>query len=136
VKYGRSDYKWRTDARLTAAQVRAAHRLHIEGGLSIRELGRQMWERFGYASPQSCSNSLSDLFKRAGLQARDRVEATVKASTTHGRGARADKAAYKRWHRELFGPWPSDRKRVALPTDPNTRSWLGIEPEFPDEETP
>lgn len=109
-KYGRSDYKWRTDARLTPAQVRAAYHLHIEGGLSIRELGRQMWERFGYSSPHSCANSLSDLFKRAGLKARDRVDATVKVSTTHGRGARKSKAAYKRWHRATFGPWPSDRK--------------------------
>jgi hypothetical protein len=109
-RYGRAEYKWRTDARLTAAQVRAAHRLHVEAGLSIRELGRQMWERFGYANEKSCANSLSDLFKRAGLPARDRIEATVAASTTHGRGARADKAAYKRWHRHTFGPWPSDLK--------------------------
>lgn len=106
MKYGRADYKWRTDAKLTAAQVRAAHRVHIEAGVSIRELGRLMWERFGYASPQSCSNCLSDLFKRAGLKARDRVDATVKASTKHGRGARNNKAAYKRWHRATSGRGP------------------------------
>jgi hypothetical protein len=111
VKYGKREYKWRTDARLTAAQVRAVHRLHVEAGLSVRELGRQMWQRFGYSSPQSCANSLSDLFKRAGLRARDRVEATVAASTTHGHGARAEKAAYKRWHRATYGPWPSDRRQ-------------------------
>ena len=111
TRYGRAEYKWRCDAKLTAAQVRAAHRVHIEAGISLRELGRQLWERFGYSSPQSCSNSLSDLFKRAGLKARDRVDATVKASTTHGLGARANKAAYKRWHRATFGPWPSDSKR-------------------------
>lgn len=119
-KYGPTEYKWRVDAKLTAAQVRAAHRLHVDGNVSIRELGRLMYERFGYSSPQSCSNCLSDLFKRAGLRARDRVAATVLASTTHGRGARANKAAYKRWHRETFGPWPSDapdRRRVYRTAD-------------------
>lgn len=109
----RAQYKWRVDAKLSKAQVRAAHRLHIEGGVSIRELGRLLYERHGYASPQSCANSLSDLFRRYGLQARDRIEATRAASRKHGRGARAEKAAYKRWHRAEFGPWPSDKKKAA-----------------------
>lgn len=105
-----SPYRYRRDARLTRAQVLAAHQLHIEGGMSIRELGRRLWERNGYASAKSCANSLSSLFATLGLEARDRIEATRAASTTHGRGARKDKAAYKRWHRETFGPWPSDRR--------------------------
>ena len=102
-------YKWRTDAKLTRAQALAAYKLHIEGGVSIRELGKLMWERYGYSSPHSCANSLSDLFKRLHRPARDRVQATILASTTHGRGSRANKAAYKRWHRETFGPWASDK---------------------------
>lgn len=110
---GGSRYRLRTDAKLTRAQIVAAHRLHIEAGLSIRELGRRLYERYGYASPRSCANSLSDLFATVGLSARDRVEATRLASTTHGKGARADKAAYKRWHRAEFGPWPSDRNKAA-----------------------
>jgi hypothetical protein len=105
-----SRYRYRKDAKLTRAQVIAAHKLHIDGGLSIRELGRRLWQPYGYASARSCANSLSDLFKTLGLPARDRVAATVAASTTHGRGARRDKAAYKRWHRSEFGPWPSDKK--------------------------
>ena len=104
------DYRWRKDAKLTRDQVATLHRLHVEHGISIRELGRQLWERHGYASAHSCANSLSDLFARQHRTARDRVEATRLASTTHGKGARADKAAYKRWHRETFGPWPSDIK--------------------------
>ncbi len=102
------DYKWRADAKLTRDQAVVLHRIHIEGGLSIREIARQVWERYGYANAHSCANSLCDLFKRLHRPARDRVEATRIASTTHGRGARAEKAAYKRWHRETFGPWPSD----------------------------
>ncbi len=94
--------------KLTPEQVAAAHRLHWDGGLSIRELGRQLYERLGYSSAKSCAMALSTAFARAGLHRRDRIAATVAASTTHGRGSRADKAAYKRWHRETFGPWPSD----------------------------
>lgn len=109
-------YKWRRDAKLTRQQALAAYRLHIEGGYSIRELGRLLWERHGYSSPQSCANSLSDLFRRLHRPARDRIAATVAVSTTHGRGARADKAAYKRWHRATFGPWPSDLHRDRSPT--------------------
>jgi len=99
--------------KLDERQIAAAHRLHIEGGLSLRELGRQLWERLGYSSPHSCAQALSDAFRRAGLPRRDRVAATIAASTTHGRGARANKAAYKRWHRATFGPWPSDHRRHA-----------------------
>ena len=85
-----SPYRYRKDAKLTRDQVVAAHRLHTEGGYSIRALGRLLWQRYGYASEKSCANSLSDLFATVGLPARDRIEATRIASTTHGRGARAD----------------------------------------------
>lgn len=100
----------RATRRLTDDQVRAAHRLHIDGGLSIRELGRRLYGQYGYASPHACANRLSDYFMLLGLPRRGRIEATIAASTTHGRGARADKPAYKRWHRATFGPWPSDLK--------------------------
>lgn len=99
--------------KLSPEQVQAAHTLHMAGGLSLRELGRRLWEQLGYSSAHSCAQALSDAFRRDGLPRRDRVEATRAASTTHGRGARADKAAYKRWHRSAFGPWPSDRKPAA-----------------------
>jgi hypothetical protein len=98
--------------KLTTEQVRAAHRLHVEG-MSIRELGRRLHERYGYATAHSCANALSAAFMRHGLERRERLEATIAASITHGRGARADKAAYKRWHRATYGPWPSDRKAAA-----------------------
>jgi hypothetical protein len=112
----RAGYTWakpHPSRKLTTRQIQAAHTLHIDGGLSIRELGRQLYSRHGYATAKSCAVALSDAFRQHGLRARDRVEATVAASTTHGRAARADRAAYKRWHRETFGPWPSDRTAVS-----------------------
>ncbi len=110
-------YKHRADAKLTRAQVRAAYVLYRDRGLSLRAVAGLLWERFGYASQASCANSLHDLFVGEGFLLRDRVAATVAASTTHGRGARADKASYKRWHRSEFGPWPSDRKPSAVPLE-------------------
>lgn len=94
--------------KLTAAQVRAAHVIYEQRGLSLRQLGALLWERYGYASPQSCANALHDLFRAQGLPRRDRIAATIAANTVHGRGARNDRAAYKRWHRRTHGRWPSD----------------------------
>lgn len=80
--------------RMTSEQIRAAHLLHVREGVSIRELGRLLWERFGYASAKACANSLSKSFRLHGLAARDRVEATVMASTVHGLATREAKRAY------------------------------------------
>lgn len=70
--------------RLTDEQVRAAHRLHMEGGLSMRELGRRLYQRFGYSNAKSCGQALSTAFALLDLPARDRIEATRRASTIHG----------------------------------------------------
>jgi hypothetical protein len=82
--------------KMTPEQIRAAHMLHMRQQLSIRELGRMLWERFGYASPRACANSLSNQFKVHGLAARDRLEATVLASTVHGLSTREGKRNYTR----------------------------------------
>lgn len=97
-------------ARLTREQVFAVHKLHIDGGLSMREIARRGYEQWGYASEKSCLSSLCDLLASYGLERRDRIEATIAASTTHGHGARNNKAAYKRWHRRAFGFWKSDKR--------------------------
>lgn len=102
-------------ALLTRDQIFAVHKLHTTGGLSMREISRRGWQQWGYSSSHSCLNSLCELLDSYGLDRRDRVAAAVAASTTHGRGARANRAAYKRWHRATFGPWPSDAKPAALP---------------------
>ena len=103
-------------AKLTDEQIRYAHRLHIEGRLSLNELGRRLWKRFGYASPGACANSLSYLFKDRGLRARDRIEQTVISSTKHGHARRSrrdgteeglrQEREYRRWLRDQRG-WRS-----------------------------
>jgi hypothetical protein len=100
---GKPAGKW---GKLTDEQIRAAHLVYVERGLSMRKLGALLCERFGFASAQSCSQALWSGFQRLALPARDRIEATVAASTTHGRGARRDQAAYKRWRREQQGYRP------------------------------
>lgn len=79
-----SRYRRRRDARLTERQVLAAHKLYIAKGWSLRTLAAVLWQPMGYANAKSCANSLWEMFVAAGLPRRDRIEATVRASTTHG----------------------------------------------------
>lgn len=84
---GRAGYTWPNPhplRRLTAAQVTAAHRLHIDGGLSLRELGRQLHAKLGYSSAHSCAMALSAAFKRDGLERRTRAEAVHLANEARG----------------------------------------------------
>lgn len=104
-------YRHRSDAKLTRAQVKAAYVLYRDEGLTLRALGALLYERFGYASAASCANSLHDLFKGEGFLLRDKNKLMAERNFRHGKGARKDKAAYKRWHRATFGPWPSDLER-------------------------
>ena len=121
--------RWHANAKLTEEQVRALHSFHITRGMSIRELARQGWARWGYASEKSCLVSVCSLMDSLGLERRDRIDATVLASTKHGKGSRANKAAYKRWHRQTFGPWPSDRDRRRTGQDnPPGNPQEGLEP--------
>lgn len=79
---GRAGYTWPKPhplRRLTTEQIHAAHRLHL-AGMSIRELGRQLYERHGYASAKSCATALSEAFARHSLEARDRAEAAAAAN--------------------------------------------------------
>lgn len=69
--------------KLSPEQVAAAHKLHA-AGMSIRELGRQLWLKLGYASPGSCANAISDAFKRGGLARTPAAEMTRRRCTTHG----------------------------------------------------
>lgn len=69
--------------KLTDDQVRAAHVLYRRGE-SLRAIARRIYRQAGYASARSCANSLHDHFVRLDLPRRDRIEATIAASTTHG----------------------------------------------------
>jgi hypothetical protein len=104
----RRPFKRGVPARLTDDQFEVLHKAHIRGA-SIRDLGRQVWQAAGYSSPKSAAVAISSGFKRLHLPARDRVEATVQASTTHGHGSRTNKAAYRRWHRRQTGEVRDER---------------------------
>lgn len=55
-----------------------------ETGVSARTLGRELHKVLGYKSPQSCEAAIGIAFKRYGLPRRDRIQATILASTTSG----------------------------------------------------
>lgn len=86
--------------KLRDQSVQALHLAHMDGR-SIRELGEMIYVKAGYSSAHSAANSISAAFKRLGLPARGRLEATILASTIHGRAQRKpdnkdDKLAYRR----------------------------------------
>jgi hypothetical protein len=87
-------------AKLTDAQIRAAHLIYDKGGLSLRGIAEQLWQQHGYASASSCRQSLLEGFIRLGLPRRDRVEAARAASTIHGR---RNGDGYRRWLRQERG---------------------------------
>lgn len=64
----------------------AAHAIHrkYQTGVSARTLGRELHQVLGYKTPQSCADSICRAFHRHGLPTRDRIEATVLASTKNG----------------------------------------------------
>lgn len=91
----------RPDRKISPEQIKAAHKLHWDGGMSINELGRQLWQRLGYSSAVCCANQIGAAFQREGLPRRDTVAASVAASTTHGlAGFCGRKPGYRRWLRE------------------------------------
>lgn len=71
-------------SRITEERARLLNRIHIEQGVSMNRLAETLWGQLGYASQRSCLGAISAAFKRHGLPARDRIEATVAASRTHG----------------------------------------------------
>lgn len=95
----RRAYKRRTDAKLTERHVKMAYAAYQQGH-SLRAIAKRIYEDAGYSSFKSCANALHVAFQREGLPLRNRIAATVKASTTHGHAPRNDKAGYKRWLRE------------------------------------
>lgn len=85
--------------KITTAQARAAWVCHYDGGLSLRELGRQLWERFGYASPHSCAVALEQAWKREGWPIRSRLEAVRLENARRGYVTGRDRNTYRRQRR-------------------------------------
>ena len=98
----RQPFKRGVPARVTDQQLVVLHAAYMRG-LSLRKLGAQVYERLGYKNAKSASVAIHAGFKRLHLPLRDRIEATVAASTTHGKASRDNKAEYRRWHRRETG---------------------------------
>lgn len=91
-------------AKLTDDQLRALYRAYIFHGLSANALAKRIYRKVGYSSHGSAGTAIGKGWKRLGLPARDRIEATVLASTTHGMGRRnRDEQAYRHWRKEQMG---------------------------------
>lgn len=59
---------------LAPAKVAAAHKLYA-AGMSMEELGRRLWQQYGYASPDSCRFGLRRAFVFLGYPVRTKSEA-------------------------------------------------------------
>lgn len=77
---------------------RMAHAIHAkyEAGWSARKLGRELWQVLGYGSARTCEAAIGRAFMRYGLPRRERIEATVLASTSSGLSPRDEKERRRR----------------------------------------
>jgi len=76
------------DYRIPLADLLAAAAQH-QAGWSLRSIARLHWRRWGYATPKSALEGLRQGMRTLELPVRDRIEATVLASTMHGNSRRA-----------------------------------------------
>lgn len=83
---------------ITEPAARAIHAKYQQG-VSARTLGRQLYQVLGYRTAHSCEVAIGTAFRRYGLAVRDRIDATVLASTTNGLSPR-DVQARRRARRE------------------------------------
>jgi hypothetical protein len=93
--------------KITDDQVRALHKLYVGRGLSCRQLGGLVWEKFGYASELAAGEGIYRAFKELDLPRRSQREVTVARNLKHGRKTRAqtneEQNAYRRWLAEQRG---------------------------------
>jgi hypothetical protein len=92
--------------KISDEQLEALYRLYVERKWSVRKIAEQVWEQFGYKSQRACTNALHSAFRQQGYELRDRIEASIIASTKHGlaakHGPRIGYARYKRERHELY----------------------------------
>jgi hypothetical protein len=94
------------DYRIPLAELLAAAEEHRRGW-SLRALARMRYRQWGYASPGSALEGLRKALRTIDAPVRDRVAATVDASTIHGNASRAahhpGHPDYQRWlaHRRV-----------------------------------
>ena len=102
-----TDRRTLRESKLGNDRLRLLHRIHIEKGMSINQLAAQLYEKHGYASKSSCATAIGNGFKRLDLKARDRVEATVAASTKHGMAPKhGPRPGYNTYRRRVLNGQP------------------------------
>lgn len=77
-----------TDYKIPLVDLLDAARRH-EGGWSLRSIARLHWRRWEYSSDRSALEGLRRALRTIDAPVRDRVEATILASTMHGNSSRA-----------------------------------------------
>lgn len=82
-----------TQSLLSDAELRAAYAIYRKGELSTYDLARQLWERLGYSSVDTCATAIFKGFKRKGWKLRTRSQARQLAV------------------RKYFDPRPAEEKR-------------------------
>jgi hypothetical protein len=95
-------------AKLTERQLRAVYRLHIEGGLSLREIARRGFEAWGCSTAKSASQMLSARLRSMGLEPRPQGEATAKANQERPGVVKPPELSKNEWRRQLR----AERRRV------------------------
>ena len=102
--------RWK-HSRIKPAHLEVLHRIYVEEQVSVRELARRVYQRLGYASAESCAESLYTAFAVAGYELRSVSDALRLRNTKHGRRAREAGesgpavAAYRRWLKEERGQY-------------------------------
>lgn len=103
-----------SNAKLSEQQLRAIHRLHIDGGLSLREICRRGWEEWGFASESAAVNSVSSRLRSMGLRLRPRAEATALANRSRPGVTKPAHLTRNEWRRQ--------QRAVRRATDPAFRA--------------
>lgn len=91
----RGGWKTKSRGRINERMARAIHAKY-EAGWSARKLGQELWQVLGYASAHSCEFAIGNAFRRYGLPVRERIEATILASTSSGLSPRDDRERRRR----------------------------------------
>jgi len=84
---------------ISYTELRQLHQLHVGvERLSMRELARRTYKRFGYSSAGSCVRAIHDGWRALGLKTRGRVEMIREMQATDGLFPRDREERRRRCH--------------------------------------
>lgn len=73
-------YKMRSDVKISRNQLGRARKMHVEQGMSMRAIARELHPKTTYASEKSLLNALLEQMRRQGWTVRDQSTATAVAN--------------------------------------------------------